>query len=74
MSAPAQEPGDHLPALQRLMDRLSAPDLTAAEAQDLRLRLEGLLAALDSAPPARRPEAARPAPFVGCVSGPCLAV
>ncbi|MFO0910488.1 MAG: hypothetical protein U0794_19445 [Isosphaeraceae bacterium] len=38
-----------LQTLQGLMERLTSPDLTAAEANDLRPRLNGLLEALDHA-------------------------
>ena len=38
-------------ALQGLMDRLSSPDLTVAEANDLRPRLFGLLDTIDGQTP-----------------------
>lgn len=41
------EPTGFAKTLQALMERLAAPDLTAAEAQDLRPRLLSLLDSLD---------------------------
>jgi hypothetical protein len=45
-------------ALHGLMERLAAPDLTAAEAQVLRPRLLCLLEAIDQRPPGRTAPAA----------------
>lgn len=42
-----QGPTDRVGDLQRLLDRLTAPDLTAFEASELRPKLFGLLAEKD---------------------------
>ena len=44
-----QDTSEIVQALQGLMERLSAPDLTASEANDLRPRLLGLLASMGGA-------------------------
>jgi hypothetical protein len=41
-------PGRVVPLLQGLVDRLTAPDLTASEAEHLRPRLLGLLAQIEA--------------------------
>jgi hypothetical protein len=77
-SSPSEpDPGRTVLLIQGLVDRLSSPDLTASEAEDLRPRLLGLLARIEaeeSAPPAPAPAPAPVEMLMHCGLECCAAV